>query len=46
MTLNIFFFSITFKKREVSLQEAVQQEMVEKLYEENKDRQISMLHFM
>ncbi|CAH2715484.1 hypothetical protein BACCIP111895_02668 [Neobacillus rhizosphaerae] len=46
MTLNIFFFSITFKKREVSLQEAVQQEMVEKLYEENRDRQISMLHFM
>ncbi|ETI67179.1 YrzI family small protein [Neobacillus vireti] len=46
MTLNIFFFSITFKKREVSLQEAAQQEMVEKLYEQNKDRQISMQHFM
>ncbi|MEH7353242.1 YrzI family small protein, partial [Neobacillus drentensis] len=31
MTLNILFFSITFKKREVSLEEAVNQEMVEKL---------------
>jgi uncharacterized protein (TIGR02413 family) len=46
MTLNILFFSITIKKRNMSLQEAAQQEMVEKLYEQNKDRQISMLHFM
>jgi uncharacterized protein (TIGR02413 family) len=42
MTLNILFFSITIKKREMSLEEAKQQEMVEKLYERNKDRQISM----
>ncbi|CAH2715485.1 hypothetical protein BACCIP111895_02669 [Neobacillus rhizosphaerae] len=46
MTLNIFFFSITFKKREVSLQEAAQQEVVEKLYQQNRDRQISMHHLM
>ncbi|WP_312473920.1 YrzI family small protein [Neobacillus sp.] len=46
MTLNIFFFSITFKKREISLQEAAQQEMVEQLYQQNRDRQISMHHFM
>jgi uncharacterized protein (TIGR02413 family) len=46
MTLNIFFFSITFKKREVSLEEAVYQVMVEKLYEHNKDRQISMYRYM
>lgn len=46
MTLNIFFFSITFKNREVSLEEAVNQEMVEKLYEQNKDRQISMYRYM
>ncbi|WHY76271.1 YrzI family small protein [Neobacillus sp. WH10] len=46
MTLNILFFSITFKKREVSLEEAVNQEMVEKLYNQNKDRQISMHHFV
>jgi uncharacterized protein (TIGR02413 family) len=44
MTLNILFFSITIKKREINLEEAAQQEMVEKLYEANKDRQISMYH--
>ncbi|MDN3018620.1 YrzI family small protein [Paenibacillus sp. BSR1-1] len=46
MTLNILFFSITFKKRQVNPHEAVHQEMVEKLYEQNKDRQISMYHEM
>ncbi|MBO0959413.1 YrzI family small protein [Neobacillus sp. MM2021_6] len=46
MTLNILFFSITIKKRKMSLEEAVQQEMVEKLYDEAKERQISMHHFM
>lgn len=46
MTLNILFFTITVKKREVSLEEAVNQEMVEQLYDQNKDRQISMHHFM
>lgn len=46
MTLNIFFISITFKKRTVSLQEAANQERVEMLYEQNRDRQLSMHHFM
>ncbi|WP_160721841.1 YrzI family small protein [Bacillus sp. USDA818B3_A] len=46
MTLNILFLSITIKKRNVSLEEAANQEFVEKLYEENKDRQISMYRFM
>lgn len=46
MTLNIIFFTITIKKREWNLEEAVHQEMVEKLYEQNKDRQISMYHIM
>ncbi|MEH7505011.1 YrzI family small protein [Neobacillus drentensis] len=46
MTLNIFFISITIKKRTVSLQEVANQERVEKLYEQNRDRQISMHHFM
>ncbi|MGG3563774.1 YrzI family small protein [Neobacillus rhizosphaerae] len=46
MTLNILFFSITIKKRKVDLEKAAQQEMVEKLYDQNKDRQISMHHFM
>lgn len=46
MTLNILFFSITIKKREVNLEKIAQQEMVDKLYDQNKDRQISMHHFM
>lgn len=46
MTLNLVFFSLTIKKRKVNLEEAVRQEMVEKLYEQNKDRQISMYHIM
>jgi uncharacterized protein (TIGR02413 family) len=46
MTLNIIFFSITIKKRKVSTEEAVHQEMVEKLYEQNKDRQASMYREM
>lgn len=46
MTLNLFFISVTIKKRVKSQIEAKQQEMVEKLYEQNKDRQISMLHRM
>jgi len=46
MTLNILFFTITFKKRVISLQEAANQEMVEKLYEQNKDKQISMYRYM
>jgi uncharacterized protein (TIGR02413 family) len=46
MTLNIFFLTITFNKRKMNIQEAVHQEMVEKLYEKNKDRQVSMYRFM
>lgn len=42
MTLNIFFFSITIKKRQMSMEEAKQQELAEKFYNENKDRQIAM----
>jgi uncharacterized protein (TIGR02413 family) len=46
MTLNIFFLTITISKRKVSIEEAVQQEMVNKIYEQNKDRQISMYRIM
>jgi uncharacterized protein (TIGR02413 family) len=38
MTLNILFFTITIKKREISLDEAIHDQMVEKIYEDNKDR--------
>ncbi|MEH6906843.1 MULTISPECIES: YrzI family small protein [Neobacillus] len=46
MTLNIFFISITIKKRRLSPKEIAHQEMVEKLYEQNKDRQASMYRMM
>ncbi|MCM3570176.1 YrzI family small protein [Neobacillus mesonae] len=46
MSINILFLTITFKKREISLEEAVQQEMVERLYEEHKDRQFSLYRIM
>ena len=46
MTLNIFFLSITIKKREIDLQSAVNNELAENLYEQNKDRQASMLRML
>ncbi|WHX99400.1 YrzI family small protein [Neobacillus sp. DY30] len=46
MTLNIFFISITFKKHKESLQEAARNEMIEKLYEQNKERQLTNYHLL
>jgi uncharacterized protein (TIGR02413 family) len=46
MTLNILFLSITIKKREISMEEAVHQEQIKKIYEETKDRQISVHRMM
>ncbi|MGJ7912222.1 YrzI family small protein [Neobacillus sp. LXY-1] len=46
MTLNILFFSITIKKRTVDLNEAIRLEMVDKLYEEHKDRQMTVRPFI
>lgn len=46
MTLNILFFTIEIRKREKSLMAALHDEQVEKLYEENKDRQISVHYFL
>lgn len=46
MTLNIFFLSITIKKREISIEEAIHEQQVEKLYEQNKDRQISVHYIL
>jgi uncharacterized protein (TIGR02413 family) len=36
MTLNLLFFTITLKKREVTLEEELHNQVVENLYEENK----------
>lgn len=46
MTLNILFFSITVKKHKESLEEAIRNETVEKLYDQHKDRQITTYHLM
>jgi uncharacterized protein (TIGR02413 family) len=46
MTLNIFFISVTFKKRKESLQQAARNEVIEKLYEQNKVRQLSVYHLL
>jgi uncharacterized protein (TIGR02413 family) len=46
MTLNIFFISITLTKRKESLQQAERNEMIEKLYEQNKERQLSVYHLL
>ncbi|NYE05125.1 uncharacterized protein (TIGR02413 family) [Bacillus niacini] len=46
MTLNIFFISVTFKRHKESLQEAERNEMIEKLYEQNKERQLSVYHLL
>jgi uncharacterized protein (TIGR02413 family) len=46
MTLNILFFSVTVKKRKESLEEAIQNEIIEQLYEQHKDRQAAVYHSM
>jgi len=38
MTINILFVSITLKKREISLEEELHNQQVEKLYEQNQMR--------
>ncbi|SEM30933.1 tandem small hypothetical protein [Mesobacillus persicus] len=38
MTLNILFFTITIKKRQSTLEEALHDQMVEKMYQENQER--------
>jgi uncharacterized protein (TIGR02413 family) len=46
MTLNILFLTVTIKKRAITLEDAVKQEMVNKHYEDYKDRLISMYRVM
>lgn len=38
MTLNILFFTITIKRRQSTLEEALHNQMVEKIYQENQER--------
>ncbi|MFB3171062.1 YrzI family small protein [Neobacillus sp. 179-C4.2 HS] len=46
MTVNILFFTIMVKRREISIEEAIHQEMVEKMYENNKVQRISMYDYI
>lgn len=39
MTLNILFLTITIKRRKKSKEEVLNQEFIEQIYEQNKDRQ-------
>ncbi|WP_081954298.1 YrzI family small protein [Neobacillus niacini] len=43
MTLNIFFFTISIKKRDLSLDEAIHREVVEKRMQESMDRNIQIM---
>ena len=45
MTLNILFFTITINKRKMSLEEIRHNEMVEKMIEENRNRQAMIRPF-
>jgi len=42
MTLNIIFFTITIKKRKKSKEEFLNQEFIEQIYEQHKERQYSL----
>lgn len=46
MTLNLIIFTIIIKKREVSLEEELHNQMVEKHMEEQKVRQASIMNFL
>ncbi|WP_084028941.1 YrzI family small protein [Bacillus sp. J33] len=42
MTLNIFFLTITIKKRQLTAEDILHEEMVKKIQDQNRDRQFSM----
>ncbi|MFC4320871.1 YrzI family small protein [Litchfieldia salsa] len=42
MVLNLFFFQISIKKRDISIEEYEHEEQVIKMYEQMKERQYSM----
>ncbi|MGX6443521.1 YrzI family small protein [Neobacillus sp. K501] len=45
MTLHLFSVSVTIKRREISLEQAIRQEQIEKLYEKSKEHQAMMHYF-
>ncbi|RDI44071.1 YrzI family small protein [Falsibacillus pallidus] len=44
MTLNILFMTVTIKKRQKSLEEAVRDETVAQLYETNRDKHQTLIN--
>ncbi|GLB58292.1 YrzI family small protein [Cytobacillus sp. NCCP-133] len=42
MTLNILFLTVTIKKRQLTAEDILQQQMVQKIQDQNRDRQFSM----
>ncbi|MEH7180585.1 YrzI family small protein [Neobacillus vireti] len=44
MMINILSFTIMIKKRKYSIEEAIHQEIVKKLYEENEVQRFSKYH--
>jgi uncharacterized protein (TIGR02413 family) len=46
MTINLLFFTITIHKRLITLEEAAREEYVEKMYQQNKEKQINIHRFM
>lgn len=42
MTLNILFLTVTIKKRHVSAEDIVREQMAKKIIEQNRDRQFSI----
>ncbi|KAF0825551.1 YrzI family small protein [Bacillus firmus] len=42
MTLNILFLTVTIKKRHVSAEDVVREQMAKEIIEQNRDRQFSI----
>ncbi|WP_075982382.1 YrzI family small protein [Bacillus massilinigeriensis] len=45
MTLNILFFTVTIKKRSVSVEDYIRNENAERAYQDHKDRQLSIQRY-
>ncbi|MCM3588848.1 YrzI family small protein [Mesobacillus maritimus] len=45
MTLNLLFFTITISKRETTIEEEIHDQMVEKRYEESKEKAAQFIRY-
>ncbi|MEH7414567.1 YrzI family small protein [Neobacillus drentensis] len=46
MTINLLFFTISINKHKIPLEEAAREEYIEKIYQQNKEKQITIHRFM